>query len=69
MVMYMVIYIEIMVAMEVGKREFLSYHSNGCYEKENLLQKLESDRFELPLQKLGSLVQCKVRKNITTSKM
>ena len=55
-----------MVAMEVGKREFLSYHSNGCYEEENLLQKLESDRFELPLQKLGSLVQYRVRKNITT---
>ena len=41
-----------MVAMEIGKRQFLSYHSNGCYEEEKLCQKLESYRFKLPLQKL-----------------
>ena len=30
------------VAMEVGKRKFLSHYSNGCYNKKKLLQKLES---------------------------
>ena len=31
-----------MVAMEIGQRQFLSYHSNGCYEEKRLYQKLES---------------------------
>ena len=41
-----------MVAMDIGIREFLSYHSNGCYEEETLYQKLESYRLKL-LQKIG----------------
>ena len=41
-----------MVATERGKRQFLSYYSNGCYEEEKLYQELESYRFKLPLQKL-----------------
>ena len=40
------------VVMEIGKWQFLSYHSNGCYEEEKLCQTLESYRFQLPLQKL-----------------
>ena len=41
-----------MVAKEIGKRQFLSYHSNVSYEEEKLYQKLESYRFKLLLQKL-----------------
>ena len=50
-----------MVAVKIGKRQFLSYHSNGFYEDEKLHQKLESYRFKLPLQKLAWLVQFTVR--------
>ena len=42
-----------MVAMKIEKRQFLSYHSSGCYEEKKLHQKLESYRFKVPLQKLG----------------
>ena len=34
------------------KRQFFSYHSNGCY-KENNSSKFESYRFKPPLQKVG----------------
>ena len=50
-----------MVAVKIGKRQFLSYRSNGCYDEEKFHQKLESYRFKLPLQKLAWLVQCRVR--------
>ena len=40
------------VAIEIAKKQFLSYYSNGCYEEEKLYQELESHRFKLPPQKL-----------------
>ena len=49
------------VTMEISKRQFLSYHSNGYYEEKKLYQKLEFCRFELPLQKLVWLSQCRLR--------
>ena len=38
--------------MEIGKRQFLSYHSSGCYGEKELRQNLESDRFKQSLKKL-----------------
>ena len=58
-----------MVAMEIGKRQFLSYHNNGCYEEKKLHQKLEIYRFKLSMQKLGWLDQCGVRSDIAASKL
>ena len=48
------------VAIEIGKKQFISYYSNGCYEEEKLYQELESHRFKLPPQKLDRLDQCRV---------
>ena len=39
--------------IEIAKRQFFSYHSNSCYEKKKLDEKLQFYRFQLPLQKLG----------------
>ena len=43
-----------MVATEMGKKHYFSYHSNNCKEK-ILYQNQESYNFELPLIKLSSL--------------
>ena len=43
------------VVMDTEKRQFLSYNSNGCYERKSLQQKLESYKFKLPLKILGWL--------------
>ena len=50
-----------MAVMEIGKKQFFSYHSNGFYERKKLHQKVESYRFKLLLKKLGWLGQGKVR--------
>ena len=50
-----------MVSMEIGKKQFLTYHSNGCYEQKMLHQKLESYRFKLALKKLDLFGQCTVK--------
>ena len=44
-----------MVAMEIGKQLFFTYHSNGYSEQKMLHQKLESYRFKLVPNKLGCL--------------
>ena len=43
------------VAMKTGKKQFLSYHSNSCCDKNKLNEKHESYRFKLPLKKLAWL--------------
>ena len=50
-----------MVVMEIGKRQFFSYHSNVFCERKKLHQKLESYRFKLPLKKPGWSGQGKIR--------
>ena len=50
-----------MVAMEIGKQLFFTYHNNGYSEQKMLHQKLESYRFKLVPNKLGCLGQCKVK--------
>ena len=39
------------VAMEIGKNQFFTYHGNGCYDQKMLHQKLESYGFKVPLKK------------------
>ena len=57
------------VAMEIRKKQFFTYHSNGCYEQKMLHQKLVSSTFKLPLKILGWLGQYKVKQNTTTLKI
>ena len=40
------------VTIEIAKRQFLIYLSNGCYGWEKVYQKPESYRFKLSLKKL-----------------
>ena len=50
-----------MVAIEIGKRQFLNYYSKGCNEEKKFHQKFEPSRFKLPLKELDLLDQCRVR--------
>ena len=58
-----------MVAMEMGKRHYFSYHSNSYKEEKIFHQKYESFTFELPLIKLSWPDKYHARKNVVTSKI
>ena len=48
-------FVSLVVAMEIGKRQIFSYHSNGWEEKKILYQKHEPYRYKLPLEILSWL--------------
>ena len=57
-----------MVAMEIGKRHYLSYYSNSSKQDKILQKKNESHTFKLQLIKLSWLDKNYVRKNVATLK-
>ena len=54
-----------MVALEIGKRLFFSYHSSGCCVEKKLHEKLESYTFNTTEKiKLIGLVQGEIKSHI-----
>ena len=57
-----------MVAMDIGKKQFFSYHSNGCYKENILYRKHKPYRYKIKNIELNGWVlgevECCILKNV-----